>query len=357
MSKENVLWHWLSLLTTTMLVLASATPINDVNPTLSLKSVFPPILPLKTTHTNDPTSSPPRLSNTLINLPRLPGFEMDFTFDQSKRLRPFEVYQTAIQLMYETVQRGWDEKVHMMVAEQIEGYDVIMLFLNHQSPTESDQLQIGHCVAALYRAIAVMTDGVIFCQLRCHLSVFEKQIGALSIAPLKDSLAATVGGGGGGGNFTAMSKSNLTLETDVATTATLRANSGTVRDADDARFSITYHFMGRSITSKEVSMVVLEAMASTAPFKKDAECDELDVVSNTGGSFIIIESLHSSRKRFTYGWATRALRILYQHIIAPAKKWGDVWLEIKYDDVKFGELRMLRATAGTRNGTDARKEE
>ncbi|KAI4231001.1 MAG: hypothetical protein LQ349_005894 [Xanthoria aureola] len=318
-----------------MLVLASAIPINDANPTLSL--------------------NPPRLSNTLINLPRLPGFEMDFTFDQSKRLRPFEVYQTAIQLMYETVQRGWDEQVHMMVAEQIEGYDVIMLFLNHQSPTASDQLQIGHCVAALYRAITVMTDGVIFCQLRCHLSVFEKQIGALSIAPLKDSLAATIGGGGG--NLTAVSKSNLTLETDVATTATLGANSGTVRDAEDARFSITYHFMGRSITSKEVSMVVLEAMASTAPFKKDAECEELDVVSTTGGSFIIIESLHSSRKRFTYGWATRTLRILYQHIIAPAKKWGDVWLEIKYDDVKFGELRMLRGTAATRNGTDAREEE
>ncbi|CAO1598742.1 hypothetical protein XANCAGTX0491_002502 [Xanthoria calcicola] len=335
MSKENVIWHWLSLLTTTMLVLASAIPINDANPTLSL--------------------NPPRLSNTLINLPRLPGFEMDFTFDQSKRLRPFEVYQTAIQLMYETVQRGWDEQVHMMVAEQIEGYDVIMLFLNHQSPTASDQLQIGHCVAALYRAIAVMTDGVIFCQLRCHLSVFEKQIGALSIAPLKDSLAATIGGGGG--NLTAVSKSNLTLETDVATMATLGANSGTVRDAEDARFSITYHFMGRSITSKEVSMVVLEAMASTAPFKKDAECEELDVVSTTGGSFIVIESLRSSRKRFTYGWATRTLRILYQHIIAPAKKWGDVWLEIKYDDVKFGELRMLRGTAATRNGTDAREEE
>ncbi|CAL8574979.1 hypothetical protein XPA_000925 [Xanthoria parietina] len=335
MSRESVIWHWLSLLTTTMLVLASATPINDANPTLSL--------------------NPPRLSNTLINLPRLPGFEMDFTFDQSKRLRPFEVYQTAIQLMYETVQRGWDERVHMMVAEQIEGYDVIMLFLNHQSPTESYQLQIGHCVAALYRAIAVMTDGVIFCQLRCHLSVFEKPIGALSIAPLKDSLATTVGGGE---NFTtAVSKSNLTLETDVATTATLGANSGTVRDAEDARFSITYHFMGKSITSKEVSMVVLEAMASTAPFKKDAECEELDVVSNTGGSLIIIESLRSSRKRFTYGWATKALRILYQHIIAPAKRWGDVWLEIKYDNVVFGELRMLRATAATRNGTDAREEE
>lgn len=355
MSRESVIWHWLSLLTTTMLVLASATPINDANPTLSLKLVFQPILPLKTTHTDNPTSSPPRLSNTLINLPRLPGFEMDFTFDQSKRLRPFEVYQTAIQLMYETVQRGWDERVHMMVAEQIEGYDVIMLFLNHQSPTESYQLQIGHCVAALYRAIAVMTDGVIFCQLRCHLSVFEKPIGALSIAPLKDSLATTVGGGE---NFTtAVWKSNLTLETDVATTATLGANSGTVRDAEDARFSITYHFMGKSITSKEVSMVVLEAMASTAPFKKDAECEELDVVSNTGGSFIIIESLRSSRKRFTYGWATKALRILYQHIIAPAKRWGDVWLEIKYDNVVFGELRMLRATAATRNGTDAREEE
>lgn len=275
---------------------------------------------------------------------------MDFTFDNSKRLRPLEVYQTAIQLMYEIVQRGWDDTVHVMIAEQIEGYDVLMLFLNHQVSTAPDQLMVGHCVAALYRAIVVMTDGVIFCQLRCHLSIFDKRIGALSIAPVKDSLAVD------GGNFTATSNWNLT-STDVSTTTHLGADSGTVQDRDNPRFTITYHFLGKTITPKEVSMVILEAMASAAPYTKNAECKGFEVVSTDGGAAIIVESVFADRLPFTYGWATRALKILYQHIVVPGRRWGDVWLEIKYNDVKIGEMRMLRITGDTENGTNALKEE
>ncbi|KAL8643900.1 MAG: hypothetical protein Q9226_008048 [Calogaya cf. arnoldii] len=257
--------------------------------------------------------------------------------------------------MYETVQRNWDEHIQMMVAEQIEGYDVLMLFLNHQELTAPNQLSIGHCVAALYRAVAVMTDGVMFCQLRCHLSVFDQRVGALSIAPLKDfPLAASLDDGRG--NMTtdiAIEKTDLNQTTGVDVfTANVGADSGTIGDKDNPLFSITYHFLGRSITPKEVSMVVLEAMTSVGPFTKNAECKELEVVSVDGGAAILIEGIKQNRLLFTYGWATRALKILYQRIVVPSRRWGDVWLELKYDGVKIGELRMLRITGGTRNGTE-----
>ncbi|KAI4267428.1 MAG: hypothetical protein LQ337_008356 [Flavoplaca oasis] len=276
---------------------------------------------------------------------------MDFTFDQSKRLNPLEVYQTGIQLMYEIVQREWDENVRLMVAEQIEGYNVLMMFINLQAITVPNQLMVSHCIAALYRAIAVMTDGVIFCQLRSHLSIFNERVGTFSIGPVADALDGIESG-----NMTTLiPKTNLST-TDISAPS-LGFDSGTIRDPDNSRFSITYHFLGRNIIPREVSMVVLEAMTTAGPFTKNAECKGIDVVSVGGGAAIVIESTHSDRARFTYGWATRSLKILYQGIIVPRKRWGDVWLEMKYEDVKFGELRMLRITGGEREGMDAGKEE
>ncbi|KAL8727727.1 MAG: hypothetical protein Q9166_005840 [cf. Caloplaca sp. 2 TL-2023] len=281
--------------------------------------------------------NPPRSNASLTTFPRLPDFEMSFTFDQGKPLRVLEVYQTAIQLMYEFAQRAWDEPVQAMVVKQIEGYDVLMMFLN-----PSNQLKVGHCVAALYRAVAVMTDGVIFCQLRCHLLIHGGKIGALSIAPVKDDVFSA----GTGVNVT--DASNVT-GMDISAVG-VGVDSGTIRDADNPHFSITFRFLGKAINQKEVSMGVLEAMASAAPFAKNAACRELEVVSPDGGCAIIIESV-SNRLTFTYGWATKALKLMYQRIVVPNKRFGDIYLELKYDDHKFGELRMLRITEA-RNSTE-----
>ncbi|KAL8784319.1 MAG: hypothetical protein Q9213_004028 [Squamulea squamosa] len=232
-----------------------------------------------------------------------------------------------------------------MFAEQMEGYDVLMMFINPQVPSAPDQLTMGHCVAALYRAIAVMTDGVLFCQLKCQLAIQDKTIGAMSIAHANDVTDTGV-------NVTVLAQSDMS-STHIATTGNLRANGGTIRDDNNPRFSITYHFLGKSINQKEVSMVVLEAMASAAPYSRNAECKELQALSHDDGAAIIIESVFSDRLPLTYGWVTRTLKLLYQRIIVPGKRWGDIWLEMKYQDVKIGELRMLRVTGGAANRTDS----
>ncbi|KAL8911460.1 MAG: hypothetical protein Q9172_007671 [Xanthocarpia lactea] len=241
-----------------------------------------------------------------------------------------------------------------MAAKQIEGYDVIMLFLNPQSPDEPDQLQIKHCVAALYRAIVTMTEGVLFCQLRCHLAVGDRSIGALSIGSMKygPSLEDAAVGNVTTALPTPPLEGNRTSLTEISATD-LGADSGTIRDTEFPHFTIKYHFYGKSINPKEVSTVVLEALATAAQFARSEECKELQVISPTGGAMILIDGGLKPGLKFLYGWATRSLKILYQRIIVAQKRWGDVWLEMHYDNMKFGELRMLRTEAGIGNGTNA----
>lgn len=285
--------------------------------------------------------------NTLLKadppIPRIPGFKMSFQFDHKLPLRPIEVYQTVIQMIYDFAQRSWTEPVYAAESKQFLNYDVLILFLNSQPPPAPTQLQVMHCVAALYCAITVMTDDVLFCQLRCHLSIHADEVGALSIQPWDDGVTAHT-------NTSSTNKTSEVAElSNSASVSILDANIGQVTDPDNPSFVINYHFLGKSINSKDVSMAVLEAMTAAAPFPKHDTCQELLVVSPDGGCAIIIESV-SSHHQFTYLWATRALKLMYQQIVVPQKRFGDLYLELRYNgqgyDQTFGELRMLKAVDG-----------
>ena len=73
-------------------------------------------------------------------------------------------------------------------------------------------------------------------------------------------------------------------------------------------------------------MAILEAMATAAPFGPGIECKELLAVSPYGGCSIVIESVRGGEMLFTYAWATRALKVLYQEIVLPQRRWGDLVL-------------------------------
>ncbi|KAL9009374.1 MAG: hypothetical protein Q9173_005589 [Seirophora scorigena] len=272
-------------------------------------------------------------------LPRIPGLETSFTLDHSRSLRPLEVYQTGIELMYDLAQRDWMEVVLAVIIQQIEGFNVLMMFLNPQPPNLPNQLQIRHCVFSLYRALTVMTDGVLFCQLRCKLKIHSLQVGALSIAPLDDKRTV------------AADDPSMSMPDEQG--RLVGADSGQLVDDADPKFVINYLFYGKSINSKEVSMGVVEAMATAAPFDKNSECKELTAVSPDGGCGIFIESVPGSRQTFAYKHATRALKLLYQKIIVRQRRFGDLYLDLRYDGQRFGELRMLKFVGGVANATDA----
>ncbi|KAI4130901.1 MAG: hypothetical protein LQ338_001498 [Usnochroma carphineum] len=270
-------------------------------------------------------------------------------------IRPIELYQTAIQMMYDLAQKPWTARVMVLDSKQFGDYQVLIMFINPQPPTAPDQLEVKHCVASLWRAVSVMTDTVSFCLVRSHLAIGGRQIGALSILPLPPSsrIADT--------NHTS-SDTGLTREVDEASNSSASDNSvegwgkGQIKDPDDPAFTINFQFLGTTINSKEVSMAVLEAMTAAAPSPKATACEEIHVVSPDGGCAIIIESV-ASRHSFTYAFATRALKLLYQGIIVPRKEFGDIYLELMYgtgsSEQKFGELRMLRVANGLiQNHTD-----
>ncbi|KAL8951294.1 MAG: hypothetical protein Q9222_002716 [Ikaeria aurantiellina] len=286
---------------------------------------------------HNPHSSLNRRDVSNLTIPDLPGLELSFQFDAQVKLLPPAVYQTAIQVMYDLVQRPWDQAVEVMITDRIKDFNVLIMFVNSQPSTASDQMIVGHCVAALYRSIVIMTDGVLFTNLRCLMNLRHKDIGGLSIVNIDGTVA-----------------SNATVTDALSTTLTgpaiNAADSGQVVDPENPKLVIKYHFFGKAIKSKEVSMAILEALASLGPRHKTDTCQDFEAISPGGECGIFIDAI-PSHVSFTYGFAARILKLLYQLIIVPSKRWGDLYLDVRYNGNQFGALRMLKFGDGANNVT------
>ncbi|KAL8949102.1 MAG: hypothetical protein Q9183_007632, partial [Haloplaca sp. 2 TL-2023] len=197
---------------------------------------------------------------------------MDFKFTAELKLRPLEVYQTAISLMYRLAQRDWKSTVLAMEVEQIEPLDCLMMIINPLPPTATPQLTTEYSVAALYRAITVMSEGVLFCQCRAHITLHHNDIGALSITPVKD-----------------IAPRDTVPDSRIVAATRLNSDRGTVKDPQDPKFAINYHYWGKDIKAKEVSLGIFEALTAAAPYDRNAECVELLAVSSGGECVIIVE--------------------------------------------------------------------
>ncbi|KAL8768992.1 MAG: hypothetical protein Q9209_004909 [Squamulea sp. 1 TL-2023] len=288
----------------------------------------------------------PHSNSTLTDIPRIPGFRQLFTLDYTKSLRPIEVFQTAIVLLYDAAQRPWEEPVHFMQAHEQIGYNVVMLIYNPRPPEAPMQLKISHCVTAILQAVMTLTDSVIFCQLKSRLMLYSAdgatQLGTLTITPLRSN--------------SANAEENDTLAQDPNANATalkipngeVGVTSGRITDELDPHLTFEYHsLIGKPITAKDISLVILDAIASAAPYEMNAECKDLYAISPSGGAAIIIEST-TDKLSFTYGNATRVLKRLYQRVVVPLRRWEEIWCVIYYDNQKFGELRMLRVAEAMR---------
>lgn len=280
---------------------------------------------------------------------------MSFHFTQTQRYSPTALYQTAIQLMYDLAQRDWGEGIHIVDSKSVRGNNVFILFVNPRDPKDpGPHLQICHCVAALYRGVTVITNGMMFFELKSELAVEGRLIGAMSVKPLPVA-AEEMGIDGKSGNSSGADVASMNETGD----AEWGFETGQIKDPLNPHFILNYTFLGKRITAKEVSLVVLEALTSAAPHSRSAKCKEIMVASSGGGAVIVIEGTETSRVVFTYSHATEALKLLYQNIVIPEKKFGDVYLVIIYDEggargeQVIGELRMLRAGDGRiRNGAE-----
>ncbi|KAL8936016.1 MAG: hypothetical protein Q9211_004397 [Gyalolechia sp. 1 TL-2023] len=277
-------------------------------------------------------------------VPPIAHFDMSFIFERQFKLGVIDVYQTAIQMMYDLAQRSYVQTVQAVDSKQFGTYNVLFLFINTELPSRPQQLQVMHCVITLYRIIQVMTDDVVFCQTRAALLLQDRHIGSLSVTPIVDpaTIARTI---------SSSTDSIKEGENGVSNNTSNNILHGQITDPENPRFTIDFQFLGKSIKMKEVSMAVLEALTAAAPHPINAGCEEIQAVSPAGGCAIVIEGVPSIH-HFTYQWATRALKLLYQNIAMAQKNFGDVELDLRYDGQIFGQLRMLKTLGDNDNGTE-----
>lgn len=246
--------------------------------------------------------------------------------------------------MYDLAQRPYLSTVQAVDSKQYANYNVLFFFINTQPSAATDQLQVRHCVYTLYRAIQVMTDGVLFCQNRAFLTLRQMHIGGLSIMPIPP-----VATGANKTTTDSAEEDGDMVSNKASDTSVSGWGRGQVKDHDNPQLTIDYQFLGKSINSKEISLAVFEALTAAAPFPTHSEFNEISVVSPGGGCAILIEEV-PSQNHFKYRWATRTLKIMYQTIMVPQKRFGDVKLDIRYNGELFGELRLLK-TMGNKNIT------
>ncbi|KAL8933416.1 MAG: hypothetical protein Q9216_006374 [Gyalolechia sp. 2 TL-2023] len=269
-----------------------------------------------------------QVSTSVPPIPPIPQFEVTFSFEYQVKLGVIDVYQTAIQMMYDLAQRPWIQVVQAVDSKQFGNYNVLFLFINTEPRSAPDQLQVMHCVSTLYQVIRLMTDGVLFYQNRAAILLRHKHIGGMSIMPIDDPRVVSANNS---------SNDSIDDEDGAISSASNDWSRGHIKDRDNPQFSINYQFMGRSISTKAVSMAIFEAMTVAAPHPKNTGCQEIAARNPDGGCAIIVEGVPGAHQ-FTYQWATRALKLLYQDIVVAKKKFGDVKLDLMYDGTVFGEL-------------------
>ena len=291
-----------------------------------------------------PTSFLCSVQNSSLAVPHIPGLEIDFQFDPESNFRPLEVYMTAIHLMAELARREWEKPLFAMIADHIDGFNVVIMFLNPQAPSEERQLLVSHCVVALYRAVILMTDGVMFCKMRAIVKLNSFELGAFNMSPLNPTVAGGV---------------NKTMRNSLATRNRTAMNNldgpvsmdrGRVVDPEDFLFVIEYVWYGKSMRSKDISLAFLDAIATAAPHDRNSECDKLEIVSAEGHCVVVVDQVGTAGRRLTYFYAVRALQLAYDELFVRQKRWGDLLLMLRYNDRAFGEIRVLKGV-GKETGT------
>ena len=271
---------------------------------------------------------------------------------------PGAVYIVAIQMMWELAVQDWKSPIRGMAIAVREPYDVLIVFVNPRVATDPVQLQVAHSVVALYEAVLVMTDRVCFCLLRSRLKILHRgswiDLGGLSITPAEQP-------GKRNNDTTPLGHATRTVSSRVTdglaendgSISTNPISTGQITDPENNRFKVSYTYLGRKISSKDVSLAVLGALATIAQYNFGSPCDQFEILSDRDQVVTIAEAYDEGAfRQLTHRDVARALKLMYDDIQVATKTYGDIYLELLWEEKKFGEIRMLKAGL-SQNGTHA----
>ena len=208
--------------------------------------------------------------------------------------------------MVELARRPWEDPLFAMIADHVEGYNVVMMFLNPRRPSEPKQLRICHCVVALYRAVIIMTEGVMFCKMRAIIKQRSIELGAFNVSPVNMN---TIAGSVKDTRTDSLDRGNQTAVN--GSDGAVSADRGRVVDPENFLFVIEYLWYGRSMRSKDISLAFLDAIATAAAHDTNSECETLEIVSPEGDCVIVVDQLTTAGRRLTYSYVVRALELPY----------------------------------------------
>ena len=262
------------------------------------------------------------------------GFVTNLNYDTSVRLNPLAVYVCAISGMYKFGLFKWHEELATDYVLWAQGYNAEIEILPGLGALH---LQVSHVIFGLYETMVEIATHSQFCRVTATLSLHGRQIGRLAIQENAHSTLGT-----SGSNATNSTILSLSSQSNLATYP-----SGEIIDHEDPEFSIVYTFTGTHINSRDIFLVVLDALATTAPFSLEEQFVSLHEVSPSGSCEISIVGFPGPFGP-NYSFAVKALRNLVMDLIVVLRKFEEMTFELRWENVHKmaeGSIRLVSSGA------------
>ena len=212
-----------------------------------------------------------------------------------------------------------------------EGYNVQIGVESAQGEHGSVLLATNHVVIGLYTTMLDVAALSRFCEVHTALSQHQRQIGLLLIE-MRTSPTLELSG--------TNATNSLLVEGSPQGSGVSDYPSGRIIDPN---FEVSYTYSGARLNSKDVFLGVLDALATAAQFSRLTPFESLNVISPSGECTISIVAIQSSMFKVTYGFVTRALKIMIRDIMVYLKKFGEVTLRLEWKRSDMAELSVKSA--------------
>ena len=262
------------------------------------------------------------------------------TFNEETRLDPAEVYLVIISAMDQLSMQPWSGPVDLSSSSVIlsPGQRVALTTF-----CESQQLQPGHIILALYHIVLRMyNQRPGFYKLSCVVSLREQKIATIYMVQGRGSHHCTLAKPEGIERAVSL----------VGSIDSLTENSGVVVDPKDALFRIAWTVDGKSIPIQDIFSAAVDGIATAAQHGYTNLCSHATGVSFSGNVAFHIGQY--SDHNLHCGQISRAFGLLVQLVVKDQRRFQEMDFTLDYDGVKIGEGYMLKMSSveGHSNSTE-----
>ena len=229
---------------------------------------------------------------------------------------------------------GWNKKLERALTVWTESFDVQIDIAPSQMSFGSIPLVTNHVVSGIYETIVDVAAKSRFCEVLSTLSLHMRHIGTMRIEKVTPR--------------TLDAEANVTLLTiaDVHSQSNdITYPSGRYKDPDDVEFSIDYEYSGARINSKDIFLVVIDALATAAQSSPDTLLNSIHAVSPSGDCVINIAKV-GGRSKINYSFVTKALRLLITDIMVKLRKFEEIGFRLNWDASVVAEASIKLADHG-----------